>query len=119
MLVIRKEQMAVLKAHMLKVFEDRMLRQMRNQFPDQVAAMTDQQLRRLVQMGISKGAPYHLEQETDLARLIILMLREGEDFDQKPDMAWTRYYLAHEEMPGASKLDLIEHRLTKEAQPHA
>jgi len=119
MLVIRKEQMAVLSDYMRQGFEDRMVRFLSAIFPERLAHISDAKarethLRELIGDGIRRAAKYGIELERDVADYLTLMVAVHRDFEDQEEMKWARSILDNQEFSGHSKMKLIVHRLPEQ-----
>lgn len=112
MWMLRKEHMEALSAYMRQGFDDRMVKHLRTDFPQESGKMDEKQLREFIDSGVKKASTYTIEPERDVCRFIDLMVGLGADFDKARDMVWARTILRDPALPSGSKLDLIEHRLS-------
>lgn len=107
MLVIRQEQFDALSAGLLEQFEDRMVADLRNDFPNQTAATPEAPLRVQVRAGIEKARTYGVVDEFDIERYLQCMVLHGQDFDVTPRTAWAGEILRTPGLPGDKKMDQI------------
>jgi hypothetical protein len=116
MLTIRKEQMNVLSAYMGQAFEERIIRHIRQNFPDQYKQLGDtdareDNLRKLIRQGIERARRYGIESERDAARFVELMIRIGPTFEELPEYAWAKAVLSDPNISGHGRVELIHQQL--------
>lgn len=119
MLVIRKEQMAVLSDYMRQRFEDRMVRFLIATFPERLshipeAKAREAHLQELIGEGIKRAAKHAIELEQDVADYLALMVAVHRYFEDQEEMKWARSILDSQEFSGHSKMKLIVHRLPEQ-----
>jgi len=114
MLVIRDEQMCALKAHMSEQFENRMVRHVREFFPEDFNALGEDKVRMEIRYGIDRANSYEITLEYDVCGYINLMFALGRDYDVDPSLRWAAQILNNAKLSGSSKLD----RLYEEAEKH-
>jgi hypothetical protein len=95
MLTIRHEQLEALRRPASASFEQRRCDALEQSHPHEVAALGPEGIRELVDQGLRSGwRSAGLEDEDELARLVVLMLQLGRDFERSPDreraLAWRR-----------------------------
>ncbi len=110
MLTIRKEQMDALSAYMRRSFEDRMVKHIVADFPQQFERLKEEGTREFVRAGVERCAGHGIDTEGGI-RVIVDLLLEHADFDASSDMAWARKILQDAELSGPAKVSLIEKRL--------
>jgi len=121
MLRIRQVQMEVLAAHARRVFEDRLIRQLRRHYPQALnfpsfdTGPGDAPLRALVRSGIERARRYGVTSERDVARFVELLIRMGTDFDQRPSLRWARSMLEDSSLPAPARIELIHQQLDSRA----
>ena len=111
MLQIRKEQMDVLDACMLRLFVDKMIVHMREVFPEETKDKDRQELRGLVEEGVKRASGYGITEEPQVALLIDLMVGMGHDFEKQTP--WMEKILLKETLNQQEKMDIICKRLRK------
>ncbi len=116
MLTIRSQQMQALSEYMQANFEDRLIRHISEDFPEEFKKMggseeNDAPVREFVKKGCSKATSYGISTERDISRFIDLMLRFGEGFETLDSMEWTVPILNDETLIGRGKIDLIYQQL--------
>jgi len=108
MLRITHEQVAALSAYSVEQFEKSMLRHLRVEFGEEVAALDDAYLRELIVLGIDRAADHGVVSERDVARYIDLMLVYGAYFDEDPELPWARAILEDDAAEDPTeKMDLL------------
>jgi hypothetical protein len=84
MLTIRAEQMERFEEAATKGFEDRMLPFLTSYFPEQSKQLGEENIRALIQYGISRSRAYGIVTEIDVGQYIALMFIFGGNFDTDP-----------------------------------
>lgn len=110
MLVIRKEQMEALSAHMRRSFEDRMVEHIAAEFPQRFEQLNETGTREFVRAGIARCAEYGIDTEAGIRFMVDLLLQHPE-FDASGEIAWARTLLQDPELSGDAKVSLMEKRL--------
>lgn len=112
MLTIRSEQMTAFNEHALRQFVERVLRDLRKCWPDEVAELGEKETRAWIAHGIERAGAYDIITQRGMYRYINLMMMLGPDFDDDPDLPWARPILEAPELSETRKLDrLSEHAL--------
>ncbi len=96
MLVIRKAQMAVLEQAVLRTFENRMLEHLKEFFPKHCEILGEEQVRKVIRLGIERAEQYGLVSERDIHLYVGLMFMLGSYFDQDPQLPWAAKILTDE-----------------------
>lgn len=110
MLVIRREQMDVLSAYMRAQFEQRMVNHLRAKFPERTQDLPDERIRSVVQNSTKKAESYGIEYEDDIRRFIEYLVIYGVRLDTREETWWIGDVLRRNDLNGAAKMDLIDHR---------
>jgi hypothetical protein len=110
-LVIRLEQVPALREAVLREFELRTIRQLRDRQPGRTAAMTDGDLRSYVRHGRERAEGYGVRLARDVVRFVDCMLALGIDFERSPERAWALEILTDPRIAGTTKLDRVMARL--------
>ncbi len=109
MLMIRADQMEVLDQYMLKKYEDLVLANLKNGYPEEYNALGEDGVRDKIHYGIERARRYDIEIEADVSRYIDLMFRFGWDFDTDRNLPWAASILQDESLEaGFVKLDLLD-----------
>lgn len=111
MLTIRAEQMDALNAVMLERFTEKMMEHLLDVFPDETAAMSEEELRKFVDSGTTTASGYKITAEREVALFLDLILGLGHEFEKQPDNEWMLSILENEEVGQREKMDLIYLRL--------
>ena len=88
MLEIREEQMAVFDQAARKSFEDEMVQHLAEFVPKQCEVIGEQQVRKVIQLGIERARIYSLTIRGPVRFYIELMFVFGSDFDTDPLLSW-------------------------------
>ena len=107
MLIIRQEQMDEFTKFELKKFEDSMVLHLRQDLSEKVEGLPGEDLRDIIQRGISVAEEYGIQIEDDVKRYIDLMFILGEDFDTSEESIWAGELLKKEEMEPEERLSKI------------
>lgn len=110
MLIIRKEQMAVLSQYMRRQFEHRLMMHLRTAFPERLQDIPEAELLAMIQGGIDKAAAYGVELEDDVERYVEYMVPYGSDFDTNPQTAWAGEILRTEHLDGSAKIASLDEK---------
>src|SRR5689334_19056010 len=116
MLTIRKEQMKALAAYMQQAFEDRVLKQMATEYPQQFKLISaeepsDSKARAVVRDGVARAAGYGITAEADVERYIALMFAVDPQFETWPKMKWAVAILNDAGISGNGRMELIHQQL--------
>ena len=82
MLTIKQDQMDVFQQHMEQNFVRLLAQELRQEHPDEVAALDDKELYRRITIGIQRAARYGLEDEYSLETFTTLMFVAAPNFDR-------------------------------------
>jgi len=107
MLQIRTEQMDVLSAHMMRVYEERVMRKIKHVFPERYEQDGDDKARQFVQAGIRKADGYSITEDDDVEDFVLVLVQYGMDFEKTPEMAECQEILEDEDLPGDAKILLL------------
>jgi hypothetical protein len=111
MLTIRKEQMEVLNAHMMRKYEDRVLARIAKSLPKRYEQDGEEKLRSFIQAAIRKGEKFGISEDDDTEEYIFLALAHGLDFEKTPDRLECRRILERQELAGDAKITLLSREL--------
>ena len=100
MLVIRKQQMALIREALRRAAANRMMAGASERFPVDVGMCGESQTRRLVEAAISRAASYGMVTEPGATLFLDLMFQLGVDFDHDPQLAFAARVLKD---PGLSE----------------
>lgn len=98
MLVIRKAQMAVLEQAVLRTFENRMLEHLKEFFPKHCEILGEEQVRKVIRLGLERAEQYGLVSERDIHLYVGLMFMLGSYFDHDPQLPWAAKILTDEDI---------------------
>ena len=108
MLILRKEQMNVLRAYMSEQFEQRMTNHIRETFPDRIKDIPDERIRVVVQNSMKKAESFGIEYEDDIRRFIEFLIIYGIQLDVRQETQWIGDILRRNDLDGTAKMDLID-----------
>ena len=111
MLTIRKEQMAVLEAHLDGRFRVSLRQHLRAEFATETTGKTDTELGQLIQLAIERARGYEVTTERDIALFAGMMIMKGRDFDRDPKLLWVRKILIKKDLDGTARMEAIYRRL--------
>ena len=110
MLSIRQEQMDVLSAYTRNQFEQRMIKHLREKFPDRTKDLPDEKIRLVVQDSMRKAKGYNIEYEDDIRRFTVYLVIYGTRLDTREETQWIGNILRRDDLTGTAKMDLIDSR---------
>ena len=96
MLIIRQDQMDILRQEVRKGFEDRMLSHLTRYFSEACARMGESGARELIRYGIERAKHYGIVAERDVCKYIDVMAVLGRDFDVDAAFPWAAEILAED-----------------------
>jgi hypothetical protein len=111
-LLIRREQLAVLERIPYSAYTERMVRYIAKEYPRQFQAMGQIGTGEFVMEAIQRGRRNHIETQGGIAVLIELMIAFGEDFQNSPHKDWANELLAHPTLPAQIKMRILRERMT-------
>jgi hypothetical protein len=104
---VSKEQMAALDEVKSNAFGEKMLEELREQFPMEFAAAGEWRMRALVQYGCTRPQRYGIRNQSEIRKYIKLMVQLGRNFDIDPELPWASSILGRRLTP-ADKMDKLE-----------
>jgi hypothetical protein len=116
MLVIREEQMEVLREYMRRRFEDRMVAHFREFWTEECDAMGEESVRQMIRKGSERAAAHGITKEYDIARYVNIMFALGPDFETDPATEWAGRVLSDEELGPRPRMDLLCDRVEQELE---
>lgn len=102
MLTIRKDQRPAFRAAMRKNFESDMVAQLREDFPEDCEVLGEDQVRRVIDLGVDRAAAHGFETRGDVCDYIVMMFIIGSYFDEDPQLPWAAEVLRDEGEAGPS-----------------
>jgi len=97
MLVIRAEQMETFEKAALSSFEDEMVEHLAQFSPPLYKAVGEEQMRKVIQLGMSQAAQYGFTYRGPVRLYLELMLLFGSYFDTDPQYPWAAEILTNQE----------------------
>ncbi len=107
---IRREQIEALAAASVEQFQDNIIEHLRQVWPEETGAMTDDELLAWVRYGVDRGAPYGIDTEFDVARFIDLMFVFDTEFDTNESLPWAAEILRDDSLDGRRRIDALMKR---------
>jgi hypothetical protein len=107
MLTIRKEQMAVLEAYMMRKYVDRVVQKIARTFPGKYKQEGQERTRLMVQAGIEKAAGYSITEDDEVERFVLVLAEYGMEFERAPERIECQQILEDKELPGDAKVSLV------------
>jgi len=108
MLLIRPDQLQAFRTSRIGIFEDAMVQHVCSYYPEESAAMGDQQqVRALLRRTIEHGRSFGFTTEKDLAALINLTVVYGERFEDLLPDADVKEILQDADLSPATRIKLI------------
>jgi len=106
MLIIRHEQMQMFEDQSLKRFEDKLLKHLREFFPEPCDALGEAGVRNAIQWGRKQAQSYGFASEQEVCKYLNMMFSFGRDFDTDSDLPWVGQILDLSSVP-ATKLERL------------
>ncbi len=114
MLVIRKEQMAVLEVYAQKGFERELVEHVKQFAPKHAAAIGNNAVSDVVQLGIERAGKYGFTNKGPVRFYVEMMCMFGSDFDTDPQLAWAAGILNNESVSDQmEKADFLFDEMTE------
>ena len=111
MLVMRETQMATFEQAAIHNFENRLLEHLKEFFPRHCEIFGEEQVRKVIRLGIERAEQYELVSERDLHLYVGLMFMLGSYFDQDPQLPWAAKILKDENIADPSdRIDQLHDR---------
>jgi hypothetical protein len=121
--IIRSSQLQQISDRNVEEFQTFMIRFLKEEFPEESAALSDDELREAIQRHTDEARPYAIEDENALAKFIYLKWLLGEDFEDLPDRAWLMGLLEDRARPAIERMDVaiagVERQLENETSEPA
>jgi hypothetical protein len=114
MLVIRKEQLSVLRAARSERFDLETAQAINARVPPG-QAQSFEDLRPSITRARQRAREYTIFRRQDVQRFIVLLAERGWDFAETTDTDWAQPILRQTTMSGARKLDALERMLVERA----
>lgn len=111
MLIIRQAQLDALEQGKMLEFEDRLLARMQKHYPEDYAALGQDESLGLARFTIRSGNKHGIRDEKSLHGLLRLYVEFGREWERAPYGEWARQVLEHERLAGPVKINLIQGRL--------
>lgn len=87
MLIIRQAQLDVFQEQRAREFEKRAASHLRENFPEECAALGDEGVRKTVSAGWARSGSYGFVEEFHILHFLNFMMMLGADFDKDPEFA--------------------------------
>lgn len=111
MLVMREAQMTTFEQAAIHNFENRLLEHLKEFFPRHCEILGDEQVRKVIRLGIERAEQYEVVSERDLHLYVGLMFMLGSYFDQDPQLPWAGKILKDEDVVEPSdRIDKLHDR---------
>ncbi|MEE4378434.1 MAG: hypothetical protein V2J55_13135 [Candidatus Competibacteraceae bacterium] len=98
MLVIRETQMAAFEQGAIRNFETRLLEHLQEFFPKHCQILGDEQVRKVIRLGLERVEQYELVSERDIHLYVGLMFMLGSFFDVDLQLPWAAKIFADQSM---------------------
>lgn len=110
--------MAVLETRMAKRFRENVRKHLRSELAKETENVSDADLLRRIDEAIVRGRKYNVTAERDVMLFVDLTFILSQNFEEAPDMRWSKNILLNNELDGDVKLSLIYQQLAaRQAQP--
>ena len=107
MLIIGDEQIDALQRIAMKDFERRMVRHLKDFFPEKTEHASEEQARAFIGHAISRAKEYGIVKERDVARYVILSTLFGAHFDSEKRYRWAKQILKRIDLDAEAKLQAL------------
>jgi hypothetical protein len=107
MLTITHRHMSAFSAVLHDQFARRAITQLSASFASEAATRGRDGMLALVRRGVERASRYGIKAEDDVLGFLELMLRQGEDFEQRDSSAWMLRILTRGYLPGNEKMQRI------------
>jgi len=119
MLTIRREQFKALRVPLIRRFHQELLEHVKTNFVEETEGKSDKELLEHIRQALKRAEAYGLKAERELYLYINVSMLYGPHFDQEEETAWTRDYLADEDVSSPSQrmsrlYEEVIHRLKME-----
>lgn len=108
MLKLRQEHLDVLNKYVEDQYKRRLQVFLRTEYAPEAAAMSEDELKQLVDTGLQKALDYGISSKRDVADYLVILLRHGVHFEQQPQHSWALDILKNQEMAGGTKILQLE-----------
>lgn len=118
-MIVRAEQVASIRQARVRNFEDRVVRLLREEFPEQSAGLDDGTIRRGIATLSDWCRQYAIEDENSVTKYIYLSWLLGARFETLPGNEWIYGIVRNLSRPSWDRMDIIlsgvEHHLNTES----
>jgi hypothetical protein len=118
MLCIRNEQMEALNREMRRRFVDEMVVSLRDDFPEKLEDVPDEQLRETIDGGIEAAENYGVTDANDVEGFIWYVIEFGLEFGESPETEWAAAILKRDDLTSTEKMGHIEDHYLHEVAQH-
>ncbi|NUP08189.1 MAG: hypothetical protein HOW73_19240 [Polyangiaceae bacterium] len=108
MLTIRKAQMESLKEAQLDAARRQLIDVLRRDYADDVAPLSEDERRRLVEVALAAALRWHLDDELSRERLLGHFVRQGESFGTDSETTWAGDVLADRALTATERMNEID-----------
>jgi len=109
MIKISKRQMAVIDSSVEEAYARDMARYLREEHPEDVAGLSDEQLYGRVHVAIARAVRYDLTWDTSITAFVAIMFAVAPNFDEQPAI---RAVMSDERVPPNLRIDALWDRTT-------
>jgi hypothetical protein len=107
MFQLREDHMNAFQETALENFQDRGVRYLRSQLPNETADYSDDQLRQRVRECVARAQPYGLTSERQVMSFAVVTYISGENFDTSADCDWAPAVLQNPDYTGDVKAAVL------------
>lgn len=108
MLIIKPAQYAALRALQLDGSVQRQIERLRSRHASRLAALSEEQVRKIALTGIERAGEYEFRTEGQVAFYLELMLDFGPDFDVQATTAWAGEILNDDSLTPPQKMTRLD-----------
>ncbi len=111
MFKLRQEHIDAFRETAIGVPRERIIKALKKTLPGELDALTEDQLRKLCNIGIEKAQNYEMNSEYGCYMFIAAMLVYGNNFDTDSGLDWSRDFLSNEAKEEREKTFLLQLRI--------
>jgi len=109
-LIISNLQMEQMQTSRLESFNNSLEINLKSKYPYETSKVSEPELRRLIDVGLTRADEYHLEDKVNIERFVIYIVRYGNEFGIEGDTSWARNLLTDDGFTPTEKMDEIDRR---------
>ena len=111
MLIIRDEQLRILRLDLERRLEDRLIQRFMDDYPEDYSSLGENGALEFVRETIRSAKQRHIISEDSLSGLLKLYIEFGRELELAPYRHWANSILDHPKLPGGMKVNMVSTRL--------